>query len=42
MFATSTQCKYWIFSSEEELNKLRERANLRHVQAFGKHINVTN
>lgn len=41
MFATSTQCKYWIFNNEEELNKLRECANQRHVQIYGRNINVT-
>lgn len=41
MFATSTQCKYWIFNSEEELNKLRERATQRHVQNYGRHVNVS-
>ncbi|KAG5872592.1 hypothetical protein JTB14_029710 [Gonioctena quinquepunctata] len=36
MFSTSTQCKHWMFSSEEDLNKLRERANQRHIQKYGK------
>ncbi|KAJ8923906.1 hypothetical protein NQ315_006682 [Exocentrus adspersus] len=39
MFPTSTQCKFWMFSSEEELNKLRERANIKHVQIYGRQIN---
>lgn len=41
MFPTSTQCKYWMFSSEEELNKLREKANLKHVQIYGKNVAVS-
>ena len=41
MFSTSTQCKHWMFNSEEELNKLRENANLKHIQTYGRHINVT-
>lgn len=41
MFPMSTQCKYWIFKSEDELNKLRERANLRHIQTYGRHVNVS-
>ncbi|XP_028131139.1 cyclin-H [Diabrotica virgifera virgifera] len=36
MFPTSTQCKYWMFSSEEELNKLREKANIKHIQIYGR------
>lgn len=40
MFPTSTQCKYWMFTSEEELNKLREKANLKHIQTYGKHVPV--
>lgn len=40
MFPTSTQCKYWMFSSEDELNKLREKANIKHVQIYGKNIAV--
>lgn len=40
MFPTSTQCKHWMFSSDEELNKLRDNANLRHIQIYGKHVNV--
>ncbi|EFA06469.1 cyclin-H [Tribolium castaneum] len=39
MFSTSTQCKNWMFNSEDELNKLREAANLKHIQAYGRHIN---
>ncbi|KAJ3648409.1 hypothetical protein Zmor_020214 [Zophobas morio] len=39
MFSTSTQCKHWMFNSEEELNKLRENANLKHIQTYGRHIN---
>lgn len=41
MFPTSTQCKFWMFGSEEELNKLREKANLKHVQTYGKNIAVS-
>lgn len=41
MFPTSTQCKYWMFSSEDELNKLRENANLKHIQTYGKHVAVS-
>lgn len=40
MFATSTQCKFWIFNNEDELSKLREKANHRHVQNYGRNINV--
>lgn len=40
MFPTSTQCKHWMFSSEDELNKLREKANVKHVQIYGKNIAV--
>lgn len=40
MFPTSTQCKYWMFESEEDLNKLREKANSRHIQTYGKQVNV--
>lgn len=40
MFPSSTQCKYWMFSSEEELNKLREKANVKHVQTYGKNVAV--
>lgn len=36
MFPTSTQCKYWMFGSEEEINKLREKANAKHIQIYGK------
>ncbi|KAJ8955874.1 hypothetical protein NQ318_005422 [Aromia moschata] len=39
MFPTSTQCKYWMFGSEEELNKLRERANQKHIQIHGRQMN---
>ncbi|RZC41738.1 cyclin-H [Asbolus verrucosus] len=39
MFSTSTQCKHWMFNSEEELNKLRENANMKHIQTYGRHIN---
>ncbi|CAH1110324.1 unnamed protein product [Psylliodes chrysocephalus] len=39
MFPTSTQCKYWMFESEEDLNKLREKANSRHIQTYGKQVN---
>lgn len=41
MFPTSTQCKHWMFSSDEELNKLRENATLRHIQIYGRHVNVS-
>lgn len=40
MFPTSSQAKYWMFGSEDELNKLRERANVKHIQTYGKQINV--
>nr|CAI5863334.1 unnamed protein product [Callosobruchus analis] len=40
MFAASTQCKYWMFSNEEELNKLRESANTNHIQTYGKNIDA--
>ncbi|XP_072387025.1 cyclin-H [Diabrotica undecimpunctata] len=36
MFPTSTQCKYWMFSSEDELNKLREKANSKHIQIYSR------
>nr|XP_023027890.1 cyclin-H [Leptinotarsa decemlineata] len=39
MFSTSTQCKYWMFGTEEELSKLREKANQRHIQTYGKLVN---
>ncbi|XP_018328774.1 cyclin-H [Agrilus planipennis] len=39
MFPTSTQCKHWIFISEDELNKLRENANSKHIQIYGGNIN---
>ncbi|VEN59131.1 unnamed protein product [Callosobruchus maculatus] len=40
MFAASTQCKHWMFSNEEELNKLREAANTNHIQTYGKNIDA--
>ncbi|XP_017784009.1 PREDICTED: cyclin-H [Nicrophorus vespilloides] len=42
MFPTSTQCKYWMFSSEEELNQLREKTNTKHIQAYGKNVPEAN
>ncbi|KAF2894932.1 hypothetical protein ILUMI_11240 [Ignelater luminosus] len=39
MFPNSTQCKYWMFTSEDELNKLRENANTKHIQMYGRHVN---
>ncbi|KAL1501000.1 hypothetical protein ABEB36_006407 [Hypothenemus hampei] len=39
MFPTSSQCKYWMFSSEDELNLLREKANNKHIQLYGKGMN---
>lgn len=41
MFPTSTQCRFWMFSSEDELNKLREKANLKHIQNYGRQISVS-
>ncbi|CAG9859840.1 unnamed protein product [Phyllotreta striolata] len=37
MFPSSTQCKYWMFNSEEELNRLRQKANAKHIQIYGQH-----
>lgn len=42
MFATSTQCKHWMFTSEEELNKLRENANFKHIQTYGRQFSEAN
>ncbi|CAH1364215.1 hypothetical protein MTP99_000615 [Tenebrio molitor] len=39
MFSTSTQSKSWMFNNEDDLNKLRESANLKHIQTYGRHIN---
>ncbi|KAJ8971046.1 hypothetical protein NQ314_000912 [Rhamnusium bicolor] len=39
MFPSSTQCKNWMFSCEEELNTLRDRTNLKHIQTYGRHVN---
>ncbi|CAG9766496.1 unnamed protein product [Ceutorhynchus assimilis] len=39
MFPTSSQCKYWMFSSEEELDSLRVNANNKHIETHGKNIN---
>ncbi|XP_050316250.1 cyclin-H [Anthonomus grandis grandis] len=39
MFPTSTQRKHWMFSSEEELNSLRENANSRHILTYGRNMN---
>lgn len=41
MFPLSTQCKQWMFGSEEELNKLRENANVEHIRTYGKHVAVS-
>lgn len=42
MFPTSTQCKHWMFSCEEVLNQLREEANNKHIQIYGRNVNVNN
>ncbi|CAH1117269.1 unnamed protein product [Phaedon cochleariae] len=41
MFSTSTQCKYWMFSisNEDELSKLRDRANQKHIKNYGRQVN---
>lgn len=41
MFPTSTQCKHWMYTSEEELNMLREKANLKHIKIYGKIVPET-
>ncbi|XP_076338318.1 cyclin H isoform X2 [Tachypleus tridentatus] len=33
MFSSSTQCKYWLFTSEQQLAKLRDEANKRFIDA---------
>ncbi|XP_022920146.1 cyclin-H [Onthophagus taurus] len=38
MFPTSTQCKNWMFSNEEDINKLRESTNLKHIKKYGKNV----
>ncbi|ENN72736.1 hypothetical protein HUJ04_013351 [Dendroctonus ponderosae] len=38
MFLTSTQCKYWMFGSEDELNSLRGKANSKHIQLYGRTV----
>ncbi|KAL3286592.1 hypothetical protein HHI36_001093 [Cryptolaemus montrouzieri] len=38
MFTTSSQCKYWMFNTEDELNDLRKNANLKHVEKYGEQI----
>lgn len=40
MFPLSTQCNHWMFESEEELNKLRENANVKHIRTYGKQVAV--
>ncbi|CAH0552118.1 unnamed protein product [Brassicogethes aeneus] len=42
MFPTSTQAKHWMYSSEEELNELREKTNLKHIQVYGRNVNDSN
>ncbi|XP_019877525.1 cyclin-H [Aethina tumida] len=42
MFPTSTQCKHWMFSCEEVLNQLREEANNKHIQIYGRNVNDAN
>lgn len=38
MFPTSTQKKNWTFADESELQKLREEANKKYVEAYGKEL----
>ncbi|KAF7267027.1 cyclin H [Rhynchophorus ferrugineus] len=38
MFPTSSQCKYWMFSSEDELNNLRDATNATHIQLYGRNV----
>ena len=39
MFHSSTQKKYWIFKSEEELKTLRKSANSRYREEFCTKVN---
>lgn len=41
MFPASTQCKFWLFNNEEELSKIRETTNVKYIQKYGSHINVS-
>ncbi|XP_066249135.1 cyclin-H [Euwallacea similis] len=36
MFPSSSQRKYWMFESEDELNSLRETANAKYIQLQGR------
>ena len=41
MFAAGTQKKYWLFSGEEEINKLRAEANERYIKQYGQGKSVS-
>ncbi len=41
MFSTSSQCKYWMFSSERELYDLSKQANTRFITGRGHDVNVS-
>ncbi|KAI5645878.1 cyclin-H [Phthorimaea operculella] len=38
MFSTSSQKKFWTFSDEQELARLREKHNLEYIAKHGSHI----
>ncbi|KAK9884068.1 hypothetical protein WA026_005005 [Henosepilachna vigintioctopunctata] len=41
MFPSSSQSKFWMFNSEEELTDLRKKANAKHIDKYGTDIPVT-
>ena len=41
MFAGGTQKKFWLFSGESEINKLRAEANGRYIKEYGKGKSVS-
>lgn len=41
MFATGTQKRHWMFTGVTEIDQLRQEANERFVNEFGKNMDVS-